>query len=171
MLRALLFSLPLLALLGASTPPHQDPEDKPAATDPKIEDFAWLAGSWRGEGFGGVCEEVWSHPLAGTMVGTFRLVQGGEVVFYEILVIGPDDKGFAMKVKHFSKEFVSWEDKETATRFDFESVKRDDARFKGLTLARDGDELEIKVRMRMRDGSVSWQPIQLKRYPPPKPDK
>ncbi|MDP6928518.1 MAG: DUF6265 family protein [Planctomycetota bacterium] len=171
MLRALLLPLPLLLVFVSSSPPHQDTNAKPAATNPKIEDFAWLAGEWRGEGFGGTCEEIWSHPLAGTMVGTFRLVRGGEVVFYEIMVIGPDAEGFALKVKHFSKEFVSWEDQQSSVRFAYESVKKDDARFSGLTLVRNDDQLDIKLRMRGGDGSMSWQPIQLKRYPPRKPNK
>ncbi len=170
-LRVVLLAVPLLFVLGTSTLPQEDSDARPAVANPKIEDFAWLAGEWRGEGFGGTCEEIWSHPLAGTMVGTFRLVQNAEVVFYEIMVIGPDDEGFALKVKHFSREFVSWEDKEGAVRFAYQSVKKDDARFSGLTLARDNDKLEIKVRMGGRDGATRWEPIQLQRYRPTKSNK
>ena len=46
-----------------------------AVEAPSIDDFAWLAGHWRGEGLGGVCEEVWSQPLAGTMMGSCRLAE------------------------------------------------------------------------------------------------
>jgi hypothetical protein len=171
LLQILLVALPLLFVLGNHTLPQQDPDTGPVPAQTKIEDFAWLAGQWRGEGFGGTCEEIWSHPLAGTMVGTFRLVQGDEVVFYEIMVIGADDDGFSLKVKHFSKEFVSWEEKEGAVRFPFESMSKDGARFRGLTFTRDGDDLEIKVRMGSQDGSTRWEPIQLKRFPRPKAKK
>ena len=171
LLQLLLLTLPLLFVLGTHTLPQADPDTSPETANPKIEDFAWLAGQWRGEGFGGTCEEIWSHPLAGTMVGTFRLVQGDEVVFYEILVIGEDDDGFSLKVKHFSKEFVSWEEKEGAVRFPFESMSKDGARFSGLTFTRDDDDLEIKVRMGSQDGSTRWEPIQLKRFPRPKTKK
>ncbi len=170
-LQLLVVTLPLLLVLGTHTPPQDDPDTSLENANPKIEDFAWLAGQWRGEGFGGTCEEIWSHPLAGTMVGTFRLVQGDEVVFYEIMVIGPDDDGFSLKVKHFSREFVSWEDKEGAVRFPFESMSKDGARFRGLTFSRDDDDLEIKVRMTSQDGSARWEPIQLKRFPGPKAKK
>ena len=43
----------------------------PAVT---IGQFSWLTGYWVGDGFGGVGEEMWSQPLANTMVGTFRLI-------------------------------------------------------------------------------------------------
>ncbi len=164
--KILILTVPLLFVLGTSNLPSVDRDDKSETAKPKIEDFAWLAGEWRGEGFGGTCEEIWSHPLAGTMVGTFRLVKDDAVVFYEIMVLGPDKEGFALKVKHFSQEFVAWEDKETAVRFPFQSVKNGDARFSGLTLARQKNQLEIKVRMRESDGSTHWEPIQLKRHTP-----
>ena len=169
LVRILALTLPLLFVLGTDNLPSVDHDDKTETANPKIEDFAWLAGEWRGEGFGGTCEEVWSHPLAGTMGGTFRLVKDNAVVFYEIMVIGPDDEGFALKVKHFSREFVAWEDKESAVRFPYQSVKKGDARFSGLTFARDQDKLEIKVRMRESDGSIRWEPIQMRRYQLSKP--
>ena len=51
-----------------------------------LSKFEWLAGHWRGEGLGGQCEEIWSAPAAGTMVGSFRLMKDGEVSFYELMV-------------------------------------------------------------------------------------
>ena len=46
-----------------------------------VAELSWLAGHWRGEGLGGQCEEIWSAPQAGTMMGTFRLMKDGEVQF------------------------------------------------------------------------------------------
>jgi len=64
-----------------------------AGAAPSVEDFAWMVGHWRGEGFGGVCEEVWTGPLGGSMVGLFRLVQEDQLAFSEhmMLVEEPDD--------------------------------------------------------------------------------
>ena len=135
----------------------------PAQASPSIEDFAWLAGHWRGEGLGGLCEEIWSRPLAGTMMGSFRLVVDDEVVFYEIMVLGPDEEGMALKVKHFSKEFVAWEDKDGAVRFGLESVKPNEASFSGLTMKRDGNKLDLRISMRSADGSTRWEPIAFRR--------
>jgi hypothetical protein len=159
----------LLPLLSAAQEPSQP--DPPAAVETKpkreaaIEDFAWLAGHWRGEGFGGVCEEVWSAPLAGTMMGTFRLVRDDEVQFYEILLLGRDERGFSLRVKHFSKEFVAWEEKADAIRFDLESVGDSSALFESLRMNRSGDDLAIEILME-RGGASSWQKLALRRYVP-----
>lgn len=54
----------------------------PAAT---LEDFRWLVGHWTGTGLGGVSEEVWAEPAGGAMMGMYRLVTGGKVIFYEFM--------------------------------------------------------------------------------------
>ncbi len=113
-----------------------------------------------------MCEEVWSQPLAGTMMGSFRLVIDDEIEFYELMVLGPDAEGVALKVKHFSKDFVAWEEKEGAVRFGFESVKPNDARFSGLTMNRDGDKLDLSIRMSSAGGATRWEPIALQRSSP-----
>ncbi len=61
-----------------------------------------------------------------------------------------DKDGMALKVKHFSKDLVSWEEKGKSVRFALESVKPNAARFAGLTMKRRGDMLEISVRMRSK---------------------
>lgn len=134
--------------------------------DADIEEFAWMAGHWRGEGFGGVCEEIWSEPLGGTMMGSFRLVKDDEVVFYELVLICEDDDGMAMKVKHFTKDFVAWEDKKGALRFALESVAPDEAQFSGLEFKRDGDALKIRLRMRSSDGKINWEELTFHRATP-----
>ena len=62
----------------------EDGEQRPRAT---LEDVEWLAGSWTGSAFGERFEEVWNPPSAGSMVGLFKLYDGDEVSFYEILLI------------------------------------------------------------------------------------
>ena len=161
----------LIAVCVATLTEGQEPQASSAASataqkSPAIEEFAWLAGHWRGAGWGGMCEEIWRRPLAGTMMGSFRLVVDDEVVFYEIMVLGPDEEGMALKVKHFSKDFVAWEDKEGAVRFGLESVKPDEASFSGLTMKRDGDKLDLSISMRSSDGSIRWEPIAFRRSSP-----
>jgi hypothetical protein len=151
---------------AASVPMSAADEAETTTAAPTIEAFAFMAGHWRGEGFGGTCEEIWSQPLAGTMVGSFRLVKDGEVQFYELMVLGPDAEGWALKVKHFSKEFVGWEDKEGAVRFAYESVAGSQADFKGLKILRDGDALAVSVRMRSKTDEIRWEKINLRRVDP-----
>jgi hypothetical protein len=129
------------------------------AASAAIEDFAWMAGHWRGEGFGGVVEEVWSEPLGGTMVGTFRLVKDGKVAFYEIMVLEPDPEGFVLRVKHFAEDFTAWEEQADSVDFRLEKLEGQVATFNGLTLSRDADALEIKIRMRQKDGSTRWETL------------
>ena len=138
----------------------------PKADEASIDDFAWLAGHWRGEGFGGQVEEIWSQPLGGTMVGTFRLVKEGKVEFYEIVLLDRDAEGFVMKVKHFSNDFAAWEEKADSVDFRLESVEENSATFKGLTFERDGDSLDIKLRMRSKDGSTRWENLSFSAYRP-----
>lgn len=147
----------------------QDPPTTAPSPEVSIDDFTWLAGYWRGEGLGGVCEEIWSQPLAGTMMGSFRLVVDDQVSFYEIMVLGPDAEGMALKVKHFSKDFVSWEDKEGSVRFALESAEPDAATFSALTMNREGDRLDLRIRIRYSDGTTRWEPITLRRFPLARP--
>ena len=39
-----------------------------------IEDVSWISGYWIGEALGGKIEEVWTEPLGGSMMGSFKLV-------------------------------------------------------------------------------------------------
>lgn len=123
-----------------------------------IDDFAWMAGYWKGEGLGGVCEEIWSEPLAGSMIGIFRLVKDGKGVFSEHMTLGPDADGFALKVKHFTPEFVAWEDKEGAVRFALEEVRPGEAIFKGLRIRRT-DEGNLEIVLRLNRGGETTDEI------------
>lgn len=60
-------------------------ENKPL--EPKLENIAWIVGTWHGEAFGGITEEIWSEPSGGSMMATFKLIVDEKVQFYEIEVI------------------------------------------------------------------------------------
>ena len=85
-----------------------DPDVRPAAT---LEDARWLVGSWLGSGFGQRFESVWNPPSAGSMVGMFKLYKDDAVSFYELLLLVEEQGSLTLKVKHFTPEFVAWEDK------------------------------------------------------------
>ncbi len=42
-----------------------------------INDYSWLVGSWKGDGFGGISEEIWSKPEKGVMMGMYRQIKDG----------------------------------------------------------------------------------------------
>ena len=56
-------------------------------TSAGLENIKWISGTWHGEAFGGITEEIWSEPSGGSMMATFKLVADGKVQFYEIEVI------------------------------------------------------------------------------------
>ena len=144
-------------------PQAPETESSAAIEAPTIEDFAWMAGQWRGEGFGGICEEIWAEPLGGSMVGLFRLVKEGELVFSEHMMLVQDPEGIVLKVKHFTPEFVAWEDKEGAIRFRLEELRPNHAVFKGLRIRRTGPSLEIVLRMKDSSGQARDETLTLRR--------
>ncbi len=151
-----------LGLLLAVPSLAEEPAGSPVQAVAKIEDFAWMAGHWRGDGLGGVCEEVWSESLGGSMIGLFRLVKDGKLVFSEHMTLVAEAGSIVLKVKHFTPEFVAWEDREQAVRFALEESRPGAARFQGLAMRRTGDGLEIDIRIRHKDGTTKDEPIRLK---------
>jgi len=135
-----------LALLVAAALPAA------ARKAPTIDDAAWLAGRWIGEGLGGTIEETWAPPAGGQMVGHFRLVRDGNPVFYEILLIDVDEGGIRMRVKHFNPDFVGWEERDGWHTFQPDAASEQRLDFQGLSLQRkDADTLEIRLAMRYGD--------------------
>ncbi len=128
----------------------QPDESPPAAT---LDDAHWLVGTYSGTAFGGQFEQHWSAPSAGTMVGTFKLMQDGAVTFYELLLLSVDDGTLSLKVKHFNPDFSAWEEK--ADFIDFRLVKFDDdaLHFGGLSFYRRGNDA-IDAYIVMRSGET-----------------
>lgn len=126
------------------------------AVSPKadLSATAWLEGRWVGEALGGIVEEIWSPPSAGSMMSAFKLVVDDEVKFYEIVTITEENESLIFKVKHFHPNLHGWEEKDKT--IDFKLVKVEDNRvyFDGLTFEQ-VNEKEMKVYLLIgRDGGV-----------------
>jgi hypothetical protein len=148
-----------------STHPIQPAATPSAEQQAAIESANWLAGRWIGEGLGGQLEETWSTPASGQMVGHFRLVREGSVVFYEIMLLDVVDGGMRMRVKHFNPDFVGWEERDGWHAFDPVSANAEGLSFDGLTLRRFGeDRLEIRLMIRYADG-VREEALTMQRAP------
>ena len=119
----------------------------------RIEDLAWMAGRWIGEGFGGQLEETWNPPMGGAMVATFRLVSDNQPSFYEICLIAPEGNSLMYKVKHFNPDLSAWEEKEEMVRFPLIKMEPGKVWFEGLTLVRKGKTCTQYLAMRQKDGS------------------
>lgn len=102
----------------------------------KIEDVAWIEGYWRGEAFGGIAEEIWSEPLGGSMMGSFKLVSGEKVGFYEIMAIMEENGSLVLKLKHFNADLTGWEEKNETVDFALVKITENEAFFDKLTFRR-----------------------------------
>ncbi len=140
-----IISLAVLIVFGAPNSVHaqsprtehtyklDDAESRPPAT---LENVSWLVGSWSGEAFGSTFEEVWNPPSAGSMIGLWKLLNDGQVVFYEIMLLVEEEGSLSLKVKHFNADFTAWEDKEDYVRFRFVKYETDAVHFEGLSFYR-----------------------------------
>jgi len=125
-------------------------------------DFSWLEGTWRGPGFGGSFEEIWSAPNAnGSVMGMFRFTdENGDVQFLEFWVL--DASG--MKLKHFDPEFVGWEEKDDFVNFEMIKSEPNKVTMKGLIYERTPENtLKIALDMQQDDGKLTTERFELQR--------
>lgn len=129
-----------------------------------IADAAWLTGSWRGPGLGGISDETWSRPEGGGIVGTYRLLKDGKPVFYEMMWLLEVEGTLVLRLKHFNPDLTGWEEKDKTV--DFKFIKKDGNRlyFSGLTYEHGTkDELNIFLALRQRDGTLKEEVFRMKR--------
>lgn len=129
----------------------EEGELSPPATIHQIE---WMTGHWKGEAFGGITEEIWSPPAAGTMMFVFRLIIDDEVNFYEIGHVREIENSLVFELKHFGADLKGWEEKEEVQRFKLINVTEKRIYFEGFTFERmNGQEINIYGRIGNEDGS------------------
>jgi len=115
----------------------------------KISDIAWLAGRWSGTGLDGFSEEVIAPPLSGQMIGMFRQTDAtGSILFYEFYLFAEVDDSLVLRIKHFSSNFIAWEEKDQYEEFPLVAVENNAVYFDGLTYALgNGDTLLAAVKV------------------------
>lgn len=113
----------------------------------ELQDLAWISGHWRAQALGGLCEEIWSEPVDGSMMGMFRLIGAGEVQFYELMTITGERDQVLLRIRHFSDRLSAWEEKDKPMVFRLLRLEPGIAFFDGLTLSREGEDgLLVQVR-------------------------
>ena len=114
----------------------------PGQASPKanIEQLSWLAGHWYGEALGGVVEEHWAPPSAGSMVGSFKLSANGKVKFYEIEIIREVGDSLMLQLKHFHHDLKGWEEKDQTVNFALVKMEDNAAYFEGFTIRKVSDD-------------------------------
>lgn len=109
-----------------------------------LNQIDWMAGHWKGEAFGGVTEEIWSPPLGGSMMFSFKLVVDDEVNFYELGHIRQIGKTLIFELKHFGGNLIGWEEKEEVQSFKLIKIDGSRVYFEGFTFEKVSDS-EINI--------------------------
>ncbi|TDT46615.1 hypothetical protein CLV90_0670 [Maribacter spongiicola] len=148
----LLFLLSSTCLLQAqNTVSFEEGMMSPAATLNNIE---WLAGHWKGEAFGGIAEEIWSPPADGSMMFSFRLLDKGEVSFYEFGHLIEIDGTLMLQLKHFDANLSGWEERDENIEFRLVKIEENKFYFDDLTIERISDkEINMYVEVGEEDGT------------------
>ncbi len=82
-----------------------------AASD-KLAKIAWMQGSWTATVDGDYLDEYWSPPHADSMIGFFRWVKKDKLWMSEMLSILTEGDNIVLRVKHFDRSMVGWEEKD-----------------------------------------------------------
>lgn len=123
--------------------------------EPKLKNIAWISGNWKGEAFGGQTEENWSEPSGGSMMATFKLINDGEVSFYEIEIIREVENSLILQLKHFNNELRGWESKDETVDFPLKEITANKVVFEGMTFEKVSDnEMNVYVDIHQKDGTV-----------------
>jgi hypothetical protein len=128
-----------------------------------LADMKWLIGHWKGTGLGGVSEEMWSEPAGGVMMGMYRLILNGKPSFYEFIHLAEDSGSIVMKLKHFNPDLTGWEEKDRFVTFRLLKMGVNEVYFAGLTFRRSGDQLQIFLALRDKDGTVREEEFKMER--------
>lgn len=155
-------AIPLLLLLAMPALAQKGPTPNtfslaPGAERPKatIADMAWMEGHWTGEALGGTSEEIWSPPRAGGMMGMYRLIKDGKVVFYEILTFVEEEGSLSLKLKHFNADLTGWEEKAEVRTFKLVKLAPNQAHFEGMSFHRlDKDNVLVYLAIDQKDGTA-----------------
>ena len=120
--------------------------------EPKLENIAWISGTWHGEAFGGKTEEIWSQPSGGSMMATFKLTVNDQVQFYEIEIIREIENDLVLQLKHFNKDLKGWETKDETEDFPLKYITKNKVVFEGMTFEKVSEtEMNIYVDIKDKD--------------------
>ena len=130
-------------------------EDSHQKLAPKLKNIKWIAGNWKGEAFGGQTEENWSEPSAGSMMATFKLIDNGKVIFYEIEIIRELEDTLILQLKHFGSDLKGWESKDETVDFPLKEITLNKVVFEGMTFEKVNDnEMNIYVDIKQDNGNI-----------------
>jgi hypothetical protein len=149
-----LYSLLFLLSLSVSAQTEKDIEIVDSLA-PKLENIKWISGNWKGEAFGGQTEENWSEPSGGSMMATFKLINDGEVSFYEIEIIREIENSLTLQLKHFDTDLKGWETKNETVDFPLIKITPTQVIFEGMSFEKvNENEMNVYVDIKNDNGDI-----------------
>ncbi|MEZ4781920.1 MAG: DUF6265 family protein [Flavobacteriaceae bacterium] len=143
-----------IAIVGESIS-TKEPINLNKKLEPKLENIAWISGTWHGEAFGGIAEEIWSEPSGGSMMASFKLINDGKVTFYEIEIIREIENSLILQLKHFNNDLKGWETKDETVDFPLLEITPNKVTFEGMVFEKvNENEMNVYVDIHNEDGSV-----------------
>ncbi len=89
------------------------------------------------------------------MVGMFKLMDGDQVVFYELMLLIEHESSLSLYVKHFNADFTAWESRDDFVDFELVRVDHDAVHFPGLSFyRRSADRLDGYIIFRSGENLV-----------------
>lgn len=84
-------------------PLHCTGEEEASSAGATLADFAWMAGTWRGEvPRAGTAEVHYMPPAAGVLPSVFRLRTEERTILLEAITLVEDERGLTLYARHFS---------------------------------------------------------------------
>jgi hypothetical protein len=135
---------------------------KPCAC--KIEQLSWMAGNWQGKDDGVISEEQWARPIAGNMMGMYRMIVKGKPLFYELMLLMQDSAGVKLQLKHFWHPLKGWEHRDsTGVIFPLLKIEGKKAFFDGMTYELiSKNELVVYLAESTKSGAVKEEIFRMK---------
>jgi hypothetical protein len=118
-----------------------------------LADLSFMTGCWKATHWGGEMEECWSSPSGDAMAGMFRFLKDGKIQFYEFIAIEQTPDGLYLRLKHFNRGLIGWEEKEKSIGGPLTALEKNKATFDWLTFERRSDDLLV-ISLRMKKGDV-----------------
>jgi hypothetical protein len=84
----------------------------PSSAADKLANIAWMQGSWTTMVDGDYLDEFWSPSHADSMIGMFRWSKKDKLWMSEMLSIVTEGDTIVLRIKHFDRAMIGWEDKD-----------------------------------------------------------
>ena len=112
-----------------------------------ISELGFISGTWTQAHEWGDMEEYWGEPMGDNMICSYRCVKDGKTVFYEFIVIEQDSLTPVMKLRHFKRGNIGWEEKDNPYKYPLVALTKNEAVF-------EAEDKSLKITYRRVDAKT-----------------